>query len=155
MEGAIGLSRTAPWIADEPADLKVYRQAMKANGLKIGAASVDGWVSGRILEKALRRIDGEVTPKALGGRCAVWVGRTSTASSLRSASAHRPPNSTPARVASGRWSPSMGRGRQPRQACCACRSAFEDERKEKHERKTYVSAEPHHAWSLPVEPFET
>lgn len=67
MEGAIGLSRTAPWIADEPADLKVYRQAMKANGLKIGAASVDGWVSGRILEKALRRIDGEVTPKALAG----------------------------------------------------------------------------------------
>jgi branched-chain amino acid transport system substrate-binding protein len=61
MEGAIGLSRTAPWMAEEPADLVVYREAMQANGLKIGAASLDGWVGGRILERALRCIEGEVT----------------------------------------------------------------------------------------------
>jgi branched-chain amino acid transport system substrate-binding protein len=65
MEGAIGLSRTAPWMAEEPADLVVYREAMQAHGLKIGAASLDGWVSGRILEQALRRIDAPATPQAV------------------------------------------------------------------------------------------
>lgn len=65
VEGAIGLYRVVPWMADEPADLVVWRQAMEANGLEIGPASLQGWVSGRILEEALRRIDGEVTPQAV------------------------------------------------------------------------------------------
>lgn len=64
MEGAVGPSRT-PWTADEPADVEVYREAMAANDLEIGPNSMDGWVSGRIFEEALRRIDGEVTPPAV------------------------------------------------------------------------------------------
>jgi branched-chain amino acid transport system substrate-binding protein len=64
-EGAIGLCRTVPWMADQPADLEVWRAAMKANGLNSDAVTLLGWVSGRILEEALRRIDGEISPSAV------------------------------------------------------------------------------------------
>ena len=63
MEGAIGTSWTVPWMADEPADLPVWRAAMNANGLPSDRRSLLGWVSGRLLEEALRSIDGEITPQ--------------------------------------------------------------------------------------------
>jgi branched-chain amino acid transport system substrate-binding protein len=65
LEGAIGLSRAVPWMADEPAALLVWREAMEANGLEAGQSSLLGWVSGRILEETLRRIDGDITPPAV------------------------------------------------------------------------------------------
>jgi len=75
LEVAIGISRTVPWMADRPADLNTYRRAMKAAGLGVNAETLAGWVSGRILERALRRIKGEITPmtvaqalRGLGGQ---------------------------------------------------------------------------------------
>jgi hypothetical protein len=65
MEGAIGLSRTAPWMLDQPKDLVTYRQAMTASGLPVGATTLLGWTSGRITEAALRRIQGDITPATL------------------------------------------------------------------------------------------
>lgn len=65
MEGAIGISRAAPWMADAPPDLQVWRQAMRTHGLAIDPASLLGWVSGRILEEALKRIAGDITPASV------------------------------------------------------------------------------------------
>lgn len=53
MEGAYGLSRTAPWMGDEPADLVVWRKAMADHKVPANATSLQGWASGRILEVAM------------------------------------------------------------------------------------------------------
>jgi branched-chain amino acid transport system substrate-binding protein len=63
MEGAVGLSRTAPWMADQPEDLKVFRKAMSAHELPANSTTLQGWVSGRILEVAfMMGIKDDVTP---------------------------------------------------------------------------------------------
>lgn len=53
MEGALGLSRTAPWMGDEPVDLKVWRQAMQKHKLPTNSNTLQAWASGRILEVAM------------------------------------------------------------------------------------------------------
>jgi branched-chain amino acid transport system substrate-binding protein len=65
MEGAIGPARTPPWTADQPADLHVWREAMAADGIEANFASLLGWTSARLLEAALHRVDGEITPAAV------------------------------------------------------------------------------------------
>lgn len=62
MEGAVGLSRTAPWMGDQPADLEVWRKAMAANQLPANSTTLQAWASGRILEVAMTMgVPGEVT----------------------------------------------------------------------------------------------
>jgi branched-chain amino acid transport system substrate-binding protein len=65
MEGAVGIARTAPWMADQPADLVVYRKVMAANGLQPAGGTMSGWASGRIFEEAVKHINGDITSAAV------------------------------------------------------------------------------------------